>query len=219
MLGADARLLTEGEEIISHDLFAKLNSKKTITGEDEDEETELEFLTEIRTLRDKQPDLFERIKRLPKKARSTRILSAEPPVQEFPACSPISGRASSTSFSLAHPAANRLAELDFHDRRENLEARRHSEKPASPSRASSTICSTRTKPRSSAATTADAEQADATHRGGRNDAYILKRLKAQGDSPLPAVHGGRRSIHPASDHPPDRRGAAESLRPRKSPRH
>src|SRR6266542_1957334 len=68
MLGADARLLTEGEEIVSHDLFAKWNSKKTITGEDEDEETELKFLTEIRAVRDKQPDLFERIKRLPKKA-------------------------------------------------------------------------------------------------------------------------------------------------------
>src|ERR1700737_126254 len=60
----------------SHDLFAKWNSKKTITGEDEDEETELKFLTEIRTVRDKQPDLFERIKRLPKKARSTRCLPA-----------------------------------------------------------------------------------------------------------------------------------------------
>ncbi len=70
MLGADARLLTEGEEIISHDLFAKWNSKKTITGEDENEETELKFLTEIRTIRDKQTELFERIKRLPKKARS-----------------------------------------------------------------------------------------------------------------------------------------------------
>ena len=48
MLGADAQLLTEGEEIKSHDLFAQLNSKKTITGEDEDEESELKFLTEIR---------------------------------------------------------------------------------------------------------------------------------------------------------------------------
>lgn len=38
MLGADARLLTEGEEVKSFDLFAKLTSKKTITGEDEDEE-------------------------------------------------------------------------------------------------------------------------------------------------------------------------------------
>jgi superfamily II DNA/RNA helicase len=76
MLGADARLLTDGEEIISHDLFAKWNSKETITGEDENEETELKFLTEIRTVRDKQPDLFERIKRLPKKARSTRTFPA-----------------------------------------------------------------------------------------------------------------------------------------------
>jgi hypothetical protein len=38
MLGADARFLTEGEEIKSRDLFAKLTSKKTITGEDEAEE-------------------------------------------------------------------------------------------------------------------------------------------------------------------------------------
>src|SRR5207302_416094 len=72
MLGADARLLTEGEEIKSHDLFAKLTSKKTITGEDEEEESELEYLSEIREIRDRQPDLFARIKRLPKKARSTR---------------------------------------------------------------------------------------------------------------------------------------------------
>ena len=76
MLGADARLLTEGEEIKSHDLFAKLTSKKTITGEDEEEESELEYLTEIREVRDKQPELFARIKRLPKKARSTRLVSA-----------------------------------------------------------------------------------------------------------------------------------------------
>ena len=66
MLGADARLLTEGEEVKSFDLFAKLTSKRTITGEDEDEESELEYLTEIRTVRDKQPELFTRIKRLPK---------------------------------------------------------------------------------------------------------------------------------------------------------
>ena len=72
MLGADARLLTEGEEVKSHDLFTQLNSKKTITGEDGNEQSELEYLTEIRRIRDEEPDLFERIKRLPKKARSTR---------------------------------------------------------------------------------------------------------------------------------------------------
>jgi superfamily II DNA or RNA helicase len=78
MLGADARLLTEGEEIKSHDLFDRLNSRATITGEDEPEETELKYLTEIREVRDKQPALFARIKRLPKKARSTR---AWPPLR------------------------------------------------------------------------------------------------------------------------------------------
>src|SRR5207344_299110 len=84
MLGADGRLLTDKEEIVSHDLFAKWTSKKTITGEDEDEETELKFLTEIRAVRDKQPDVFERIKRLPKKARSTRRLSTQGLAEDLP---------------------------------------------------------------------------------------------------------------------------------------
>jgi hypothetical protein len=73
MLGADARLLTEGEEIKSHDLFSRLTSKVTITGEDEAEESELKYLQIIRGIRDKEPDLFEKIKRLPKKARTARI--------------------------------------------------------------------------------------------------------------------------------------------------
>jgi len=73
MLGNDARLLTEGEEIKSHDLFTRLTSKKTITGEDEDEESELKYLQIIRGIRDNQLDLFEKIKRLPKKARTARM--------------------------------------------------------------------------------------------------------------------------------------------------
>jgi len=77
MLGADARLLTEGEEIKSHDLFARLTSKKTITGEDEEEESELKYLQIIRYVRDNDPDLFEKIKRLPKKARTGREYEGE----------------------------------------------------------------------------------------------------------------------------------------------
>lgn len=77
MLGADARLLTEGEEIKSHDLFARLSSKKTITGEDGDEESELKYLRIIRDIRDNDPDLFEKIKRLPRKARTAREYEAE----------------------------------------------------------------------------------------------------------------------------------------------
>jgi hypothetical protein len=77
MLGNDARLLTEGEEIKSHDLFTRLTSKKTITGEGEDEESELKYLQIIRNIRDNAPDLFEKIKRLPKKARTARIDESE----------------------------------------------------------------------------------------------------------------------------------------------
>jgi len=45
-------------------------SKKTLTGEDEAETTDLKYLTLIKDIRDNDPDLFERVKRLPRKARS-----------------------------------------------------------------------------------------------------------------------------------------------------
>lgn len=77
MLGADAKLLTEDEEITSHDLFARLSSKKSITGEDDDEESELKYFQVIKDIRDKDQDLFDRIKKLPKKARSARALSSQ----------------------------------------------------------------------------------------------------------------------------------------------
>ena len=72
LLGADARLLTEGEVIESHELFGRLISKKTIMGEEEEEESELKYLKIIKDIRDKSPDLFDRIKRLPKKARTAK---------------------------------------------------------------------------------------------------------------------------------------------------
>lgn len=71
MLGNDARLLTD-EEIKSHDLFMKLTSKKVITGEDEEEDSELKYLIFLREIRDNNKDLFDKIKRLPKKARTVR---------------------------------------------------------------------------------------------------------------------------------------------------
>ena len=72
LLGADARLLTEGEIIESHELFGRLTSKKTIIGEEEGEESELKYLKIIKNIRDKAPDLFNSIKRLPKKARTAK---------------------------------------------------------------------------------------------------------------------------------------------------
>ncbi|SFV33883.1 helicase-related protein [Thermoflavifilum thermophilum] len=72
LLGGDAALLTDGEPIGSHELFNRLISKKTLTGEDEAEESELKYLKVIKDIRDNERDLFEKIKRLPKKARTAK---------------------------------------------------------------------------------------------------------------------------------------------------
>jgi hypothetical protein len=72
LLGGDAELLTEGEPIGSHELFDRLISKQTLEGENENGESELKYLHVIKEIRDKNPDLFEKIKRLPKKARTSK---------------------------------------------------------------------------------------------------------------------------------------------------
>ena len=72
LLGGDAELLTEGEPIGSHELFNRLISRQTVEGEDDAGESILKYLHAIKEIRDKNPDLFEKIKRLPKKARTSR---------------------------------------------------------------------------------------------------------------------------------------------------
>ncbi len=77
LLGSDAKLLTEGEEIEAYSLFTKMLSKETIEGEEEDAASELKYLQAIRAVRDKDFKLFECIKKLPKKSRSARKAPAE----------------------------------------------------------------------------------------------------------------------------------------------
>ena len=48
-------------------------SKKTLEGDDEAEESELKYLQVIRDIREKDADLFEKIKHLPKKARTAKV--------------------------------------------------------------------------------------------------------------------------------------------------
>jgi len=78
LLGGDAAILTEGEPVSSHELFNSLISKKTILGEEEIEESELKYLNVIKVVRDRKPKLFEKIKRLPKKARSSKVNNENP---------------------------------------------------------------------------------------------------------------------------------------------
>jgi len=180
MLGADARLLTEGEEVKSHDLFARLNSKKTITGEDEDEESELAYLAEIRQVRDESPELFTRIKRLPKKARSTRLLSAPVGTMEkqFPSLLTYFRQGRLDKFYLAKPGVTAPAELEFLTAVKIL-------KPTDPSEKRQTISKDfyalleRNKNVFAADTSPENDDAIPRHKGSANDAYVLKRLKAK----------------------------------------
>jgi len=180
MLGTDARLLTEGEEIKSHDLFAKWNSKKILTGEDKDEESELEFLAEIRAVRDKQPELFTRIKRLPKKARSTRSLKTvvNSVVKEFPSLLTYFRHGRLDKFYLAPQGTAAPAELDFLTAVKVLKPDDNAEKRHTISTNFYALLD-RNKTAFAAATSPENDDASIKHKGGANDAYILKRLKAK----------------------------------------
>jgi superfamily II DNA or RNA helicase len=70
IMGEDAKYLSDGEIIGSQELFQTLNNKATYTGEEGDENSELKYLTLIREIRDTNPALFDKIKKLPKQARS-----------------------------------------------------------------------------------------------------------------------------------------------------
>ena len=180
MLGADARLLTEGEEIKSHDLFVRLTSRKTITGEDEEEDTELEFLTEIRGVRDKNPDLFARIKRLPKKARSSKQLTPASceQVTHFPALITYFRQGRLDKFYVANEGAASAIELDFFSTARILKPSDVSEKRQPVPKEFYPLLDTNKKA-FAAATSVEIDDSIPHQKGGTNDAYILKRLKAR----------------------------------------
>jgi superfamily II DNA or RNA helicase len=77
LLGEDAAVLTENEPIGSHELFGKLTSKSTITGEEDPENSELKYLSLIQDIRKNNQELFEKIKKLPKKARSAKYCTQQ----------------------------------------------------------------------------------------------------------------------------------------------
>lgn len=76
-LGEDARYLTDEEDVSNHELFgdrllSTLSSRDYLEGGDDEGPSELEFLSVIRKVRDENEDLFELVKKLPRKARSSR---------------------------------------------------------------------------------------------------------------------------------------------------
>ena len=179
MLGADARLLTEGEEVKSHDLFTRLSSKKTITGEDGEEESELEYLTEIRAIRDGDPELFARIKRLPKKARSSRMLKGEAGSlpEHFPALVTYFRQGRLDKFYVAEQAGSGASEVDFFAAANILKPTDASEQRQMIPQLFYALLDMN-KAAFSEATSVEAD-GRSSRKGSPNDAYILKRLKAK----------------------------------------
>lgn len=77
ILGEDDRYLSEEEEptpqgLFGQQLIRRLSDAAVLDGET-DVDTELKYLEVIRKVRDKEPELFEHVKHLPKKARTARM--------------------------------------------------------------------------------------------------------------------------------------------------
>lgn len=76
-LGEDAKYLSDEEETTNHKLFGekfydKINDKSTYNEDDVSENTELKYIDVLRQIQENDLDLFKKIKRLPKKARTAR---------------------------------------------------------------------------------------------------------------------------------------------------
>jgi superfamily II DNA or RNA helicase len=113
MLGSDARLLTEEEEIEHHGLFKRLNSKAGVTGEDSPENSELRYLSEIRAIKEQNSDLFKRIAGLPRKARSTRAVERPTIGLPIPGVLTYFRKGALDKFFVCGTAAGEPQELDF----------------------------------------------------------------------------------------------------------
>lgn len=72
ILGEDSKYLSDGEELGSHELFDKLQKL-----EEDANEGISKYLILLRTIRDKEKQLFSKIKKLPRKSRSAKISDDE----------------------------------------------------------------------------------------------------------------------------------------------
>ncbi len=112
LLGGDAAILTEGEPVASYELFDKLNSKETFT--ERAEESELKYYKIIENIRDNDPKLFEKIKRLPKKLRSSKKFRSEfENIARPNSLLTFFRRGQLMKFFIADSKTNQAKELDF----------------------------------------------------------------------------------------------------------
>jgi superfamily II DNA/RNA helicase len=189
LLGNDARLLTGDEQITSHNLFDRINSKESAEGGEEEHKSELKYLRQILDVKEKQPELFQRILALPRKARSTRFHAPEPGPADHPdAVTPRPDRPAVITyfrqdrlekFFRSH-ADIELEELDFFTAAETLETTASEKRRAIPPEQFYPLLDKNKGGFQSATTPGVETLLPATAAGGGNEAMILKRLRARG---------------------------------------
>ena len=74
-LGEDFKYLSDDEEVSSHNLYQKINTKEALEMEENYGESELKYLSIIRDVRDNDKELYEKIKKLPQKSKSGRMIT------------------------------------------------------------------------------------------------------------------------------------------------
>jgi hypothetical protein len=131
-------------------------------------------------VRDKHPDLFTRIKRLPKKARSTRLTvsDANGTVKTLPSLFTYFRHGRLDKFYLAPDGSSESVELDFLASVKVLRPDDKTENRLAIPPAFYDLLG-KNKAAFAAATSVEIDDAIAKHKGAANDAYILKRLKAK----------------------------------------
>ena len=131
-------------------------------------------------MRDNQPELFTRIKRLPKKARSTRLVSEDNrgDVCQIQSLLTYFRQGRLDKFFLAHPNADEALELDFFATASILKPIELTETRQNIPRDFYTLLKNN-RQAFEFATSFDLDDAIPKHRGGANDAYIMKRLRTR----------------------------------------
>ncbi len=187
LLGSDARLLTGDEQITSHNLFDRINSKASAEGGEEEQKSELKYLRQILDVKEKQPELFQRILALPRKARSTRFHAPEPgPADDPDAVTPRPDRPAVISyfrqdrldkFFRSHADLGRAEELDFFTTAETLETTASEKRREIPPEQFYPLLDKNKDGFASATTPSVETLLPATAAAGGNEAFILKRLR------------------------------------------
>ena len=188
LLGNDARLLTGDEEITSHNLFDRINTRKAAEGDEAESKSYLKYQRQILEVKEKQPELFKRILALPRKARSTRLHAPEPASADKPDTAPMPDRPAVITyfrqdrldkFFRAHAHTGFAEELDFFTAAETLETTPDEARQTIPPEQFYPLLD-KNKAGFQTATSPTIESImPATASGSGNEAIILKRMRAR----------------------------------------